>query len=294
MGDLAGRRFVVTGTTSGIGRTTALALAARGATLVLANRSEERTQPILAELRARHPGVDASFVRLDLGELASVRRAADAIAASGRPIDVLINNAGIAGAAGLTKDGFEVTVGTNHLGPFLFTQLLLPLVTAAPQGRVVNVASEAHLRIKGIDFEGWRTASRSTRHRLVLYGASKLMNVLHARELARRVAGTRVTTYSLHPGVVATDIWREGPKLLMALGKLFMTSEEKGARTTLHCATSPELAGETGRYYDHEKPSRANPLADDVALARELWERSERAVGYSPAAGAGAIATTTL
>jgi dehydrogenase/reductase SDR family protein 13 len=276
--DLAGRTFLVTGTTSGIGRTTVLALVARGGSVVVANRNQERTNAQLEELRQRHPGADVAGLCLDLGELASVRRAAEEMLASGRPLDVLVNNAGVAAADGLTKDGFEVTVGTNHIGPFLLTQLLLPRLRASAQGRVVNVASEAHRRIDRLDFDAWRTPSRGARHRLVLYGVSKLMNVLHAKELARREAGTKITTYSLHPGVVATDIWRKGPKLLVRAAKLFMLSEEQGAATTLHCATAPELARETGRYYEKAKERKSNPLADDAALARTLWERTEQAI----------------
>ena len=123
-----------------------------------------------------------------------------------------------------------------------------------------------------------RKPSRGARHRLVLYGVSKLMNVLHAKELARRLADTKVTTYSLHPGVVATDIWRHGPVLLVRAAKLFMISEEDGAKTSLHCATAPELARETGRYYDKSKERAPGKAADDVALAKQLWERSEQAI----------------
>jgi retinol dehydrogenase-12 len=278
MADLAGRTFFVTGTTSGIGRSTVENLVARGASVVVGNRNPERTAAQLEALRQRHPRADVAGIRLDLGELASVKRAAEEMLASGRPLDVLINNAGVAAASGVTMDGFEITVGTNHVGPFLLTQLLLPRLRASAQGRIVNVASEAHRRVQRLDFEGWRAPARGSRHRLVLYGVSKLMNVLHAKELARRLADTKITTYSLHPGVVATDIWRQGPALLVRVAKLFMLSEEQGAATTLHCATAPELSRETGGYYEKSKPRKVNPLADDVALARELWERTEQAI----------------
>jgi retinol dehydrogenase-12 len=278
MSDLTGRTFLVTGTTSGIGRPTVEALVARGASVVVGNRNQERTNAQLEALRQRFPRADVSGIRLDLGDLAQVKRAAEEFLASGRPLDVLINNAGVAGGNGMTRDGFELTIGTNHLGPFLLTRLLLPRLRAAPQARIVNVASEAHRRIKAIDFDSWREPSRGARHRLVLYAVSKLMNVLHAKELARRLADTPATTYSLHPGVVATDIWRHGPGLLVRAAKLFMISEEDGAKTSLECATAPALARETGRYYEKSKERRSNPLADDVALAAQLWQRSEQAI----------------
>ena len=275
---LAGRTFLVTGASSGIGRTTALALVARGAAVVIANRSEQKSRPVLDELRRVRAGADVDFVPLDLADLASVRRAAATFLASGRGLDVLVNNAGIAGTPGLTRDGFEITLGTNHLGPFLLTELLLPRLREAPQGRIVNVSSNAQLRPRRIDWAWLRRPTRTSPERMHMYQVSKLMNVMHAAELARRLAGTRVTTYALHPGVVATDIWRELSRPVAAALKLFMISEEKGARTTLHCATAPELAARSGRYYDRCRESRVNRLADDAALARELFERSEHAI----------------
>jgi dehydrogenase/reductase SDR family protein 13 len=276
--DLAGRTFFVTGTTSGIGRPTVEALVARGASVVVGNRNQERTNAQLEALRQRFPRADVSAIRLDLSELASVKRAAEEFLASGRTLDVLVNNAGVAAGQGMTKDGFELTIGTNHLGPFLLTKLLLPRLRAAPQGRIVNVASEAHRRIDRIDFDRWREPSRGGRHRLVLYAVSKMMNVLHAKELARRLVDTPATTYSLHPGVVATDIWRHGPALLVRAAKLFMISEEDGAKTSLYCATAPELSRESGRYYEKSKERAPGKLADDAAVAKQLWERSEQAI----------------
>jgi dehydrogenase/reductase SDR family protein 13 len=273
--DLKGKTFLVTGANSGIGRVTAEELAARGGAVVLASRSPERTLPVLQGIRSKHPGADVEFLQVDLGSLRSVQEAAGRFLASGRPLDVLVNNAGIAAAPGATVDGFEVTFGTNHLGPFLLTSLLLPKLQKAPRARIVNVASRAHERIKRIDWGMLERPTRGTGERLQMYGVSKLMNVLHAAELARRLAGTGVTTYSLHPGVVATNVWREAPRLLQPVMKLFMVSEEEGARTTLRCATAPELEGVSGRYYDAGREKPPNAAARDEALARELYARSE-------------------
>ncbi len=254
------------------------ALAARGGGVVLATRSEERTRPVLSAIQSRYPAARAQWVSLDVSDLTSVRRAAAAFLASGRPIDVLVNNAGIAGTRALSKDGFDLTYATNHIGPFLLTNLLLPSVRESPQGRVVNVASAAHMAVKRIDWSVLERRTAPKRSAFEDYGVTKFMNVVHAKELARRLAGTRVTTYALHPGVVASNIWRALPRPLQWLAKSFMLTNEEGARTPLYCATAPELATASGRYYDNGREVRPNPLAEDEALAKELWARTEAAV----------------
>ena len=213
------------------------------------------------------------FLPVDLSDLGSVRGAAAAFLSRGLPLHVLVNNAGLAGVRGLTPDGFEVTFGTNHLGPFLLTLLLLDRMQESAPSRIVNVASRAHFRARGIDWDAQRRPATSTGG-IDEYSVSKLANVLFTKELARRLAGSGVTAYALHPGVVATDIWRELPWGLRHLAKLFMISPEEGARTTLHCATAPEASLESGAYYDSCKPVRPSRAADDPALAAELWRRS--------------------
>lgn len=276
MRDLEGRFIVVTGANTGIGRVTAESLAARGAEVVLACRSEERTRPVLDAIAGA--GGKARFAPLDLGELASVRACAAEVAGMGRPVDVLVNNAGIAGQRGLTKDGFEVTFGTNHLGPFLLTVLLAPKLRAATRARVVNVASKAHYDAPGIDWDAVREPTRSLTG-LPEYAVSKLANVLFTRELARRIGPSGVHSYALHPGVVASDVWRKVPWPVRPVMKLFMISTEEGAKTTLFCATSPELADHDGRYYDACREKRPSKVARDDALARELWDKSAEMVG---------------
>ncbi len=266
----------MTGANTGIGRTTALALAKLGARTLLACRSEQKAQPVLDEIRKA--GGRADLLKLDLADLQSVRACARAFLDKDEPLPLLVNNAGLAGAHGLTKDGFELTFGTNHLGPYLFTRMLLPAIERSEGGaRIVNVASDAHYRAPGIDWEAVRKPT-ATRTAFAEYCVSKLANVLFSAELARRVRST-VRTYSLHPGAVASDVWREVPWGLRHLAKLFMLSNEDGAKTTLYCATSDDVASQTGRYYDKSKERRPSKVALDAELAATLWKKSAEWTG---------------
>jgi NAD(P)-dependent dehydrogenase (short-subunit alcohol dehydrogenase family) len=271
VGELEGKTFLVTGANTGIGRATATRLAARGAAVVLACRSHERTRTVLDEI-ASGPG-SGEFLALDLGDLDSVRACADAFLATGQPLHGLINNAGLAGKRGTTRSGFEIAFGTNYVGPFLLTQLLLGRLRESAPARIVNVASDAHYSAKGIDYEAIRQSTTS-RTGLPEYSVSKFANVLHAQELARRLDGTGVTTYALHPGVIASDIWRQVPWPIRPLMKLRMHSTEDGAKTSLHCATSSDLAGESGLYYENERRKAASARATPE-LAADLWRHSE-------------------
>lgn len=279
MTQLANKTFLVTGANTGIGKITALELARQGARVLLACRSEDKTRPVLEEI-ARIAGADrAEFVQLDLGDLASVRACAQQLIDRKVPIHGLINNAGLAGVRGQTKDGFEIQFGTNHLGPYLFTRLLLDRVIESAPARIVNVASNSHYSAKQIDWDVLHEKTRTVTG-LREYSVSKLANVLFTKDLARRLEGTNVTTYALHPGVVATDIWRKTPGPLRWVMKKFMVTPEEGAAPTLRCATAPELASETGRYYvpgaKEKSPSR---LADDVELQNTLWKKSAEWTG---------------
>jgi NAD(P)-dependent dehydrogenase (short-subunit alcohol dehydrogenase family) len=273
MTDLSGRNFLVTGANTGIGKETARALAKRGARVTLAGRSEEKTRAAMADIAAETSSADLEFLQLDLSDFESVRKAASEFLSRDEPLHVLINNAGLAGGKGMTASGFETTFGTNHMGPFLFTQLLLDRLKQADVARIVNVASTMHYQAKGIDWDAVRQPTGS-RVGMKEYSESKLANVLHAQELARRLAGTNVTTYSLHPGVIASDVYRRVPWPLRKVMTMFMKSTEDGAKTSLHCATSPEVAAETGLYYDEAKPKKPSSVATPE-LAAELWERSE-------------------
>ncbi len=272
------RVALITGANTGIGRVTALELARRGMQVFLACRTLERTQPVLDEIRRAVPGAQVEFLVLDLQDFASVRTCAAAFLARGLPLHLLVNNAGLAGGKGFTPSGFELAFGVNHMGHLLLTQLLLERLKGSAPARIVTVASRAHIRVSGIDWEAVRkpTASRTG---FPEYGASKLANVLFSAELGRRLAGTGVNTYALHPGVVASEIWRAVPWPLDVLVKLFMISTEEGAATSVYCATSPAVAGESGLYYDKCKPKWPSRLGQDQALAAELWRRSEAWLG---------------
>jgi retinol dehydrogenase-12 len=274
MSELADRTFIITGANTGIGKITARELARRGAQVILACRSREKALPVIDEIRRETGNDRAELVSLDLGDLASVRACADELLGRKAPIHGLINNAGLAGRRDLTKDGFEVQFGTNHLGHYLLTRLLLDRIIESAPARIVNVSSQSHYNTKQLD---WDTLRKKTRTITAMreYSVSKLANVLFTKELARRLEGTQVTTYAVHPGVVATDAWRRVPGPVRWVMKKFMITPEEGAQASLRCATAPELAGETGRYYDvggvERRPSR---LAEDPALAAELWRRS--------------------
>lgn len=274
MTDLSGNVFIVTGANTGIGKVAATDFARRGAHVFLACRSADKTQPVIDEIKRATGNDKVEFLALDLGDLSSVRTAAATFLARNLPLHVLVNNAGLAGQRGHTRSGFELAFGTNHVGHFLFTELLLDKLKASAPARIVNVASTAHYNAKGIDWDAVRKPTK-TLTALDEYAVSKLANVLFTKELARRLAGTKVTTYALHPGVVATDVWRRVPVGLRGLAKLFMKSAEDGAKTTIYCATSPAVANETGKYYDDVKEKRPSKQADDLALAAELWKRSE-------------------
>jgi NAD(P)-dependent dehydrogenase (short-subunit alcohol dehydrogenase family) len=276
---LEGKRILVTGATNGVGRAAARELVRRGATAWIVARDRRRGEETLDELRRAGGAAPALFVA-DLSSQAEVRRLAEEVKARTDRLDVLLNNAGaIFLERRLSPEGIELTFALNHLGYFLLTALLLPLLRAAGPSRVVNVSSEAHRRAR-IDFDDLQGAGRYSGWRA--YGQSKLANVLFTRELARRLEGTGVTANALHPGVVATGFGRNNPGLrgaVFALAAPLLLSPERGARTSVHVATSPDLAGVTGRYFAGSRERSPSAEARDDAVARRLWETSERMTG---------------
>jgi retinol dehydrogenase-12 len=272
--------FLVTGGNTGIGRATAEGLAARGGRVYITSRSAAKGEEAAAAIRAATGSSSVWCVPLDLADLSSVRSCAAAFLARGEPLHVLVNNAGVAGQHGLTRQGFERMFGVNHLGHFLLTSLLLPCLTAAAPARVVTVASDAHYTASGIDYAVLR---RPARHITGLpeYAVSKLCNVAFSQELARRTSGTGVTTYALHPGLVASDIWRRVPWPVRPLITRRMLSVTQGAATSLYCATSPDVAQASGLFYDKCAERAASPVATPE-LGRELWARSEEWAAVLP------------
>lgn len=284
--DLEGRVMVVTGANAGIGLETAKNFACRGARVLMTARSREKGEAA-REIVKRVSNRDAvELVVFDLASLASVRAGAAEIARLTDRIDVLVNNAGlILSKRQLTVDGFEATLGINHLGPFLLTHLLLDRVKAGKAKRIVNVASRAHTRCFGLWFDDLMVAKKRY-FGMQVYSHSKLANIAFTVELAKRLAPSGITVNSLHPGVVRTGFGKEGD-----LGGFFgfswrligplLLSPEDGARTSIHCATSPEVEGVTGKYFDECKEKLPSRAARDEAAASRLFAISADLVGLS-------------
>lgn len=280
--DLTGRTVLVTGATSGLGLEAARAFARAGARTVIVGRDAARTEAALAAIRQRSGSGAVEALLCDFSSQAAVRRLAAAIREKHPRLDVLVNNAGSVNRhRTLTEDGIETTFAVNHLGAFLLTNLLLDRLVASAPARIVNVASVRHvagtLDFDDLGFEhGYAT--------LRAYARSKLANVLFTRELARRLAGTGVTVNAVHPGKVGTNIWSHGAPpwarvpfaLAFAAAKPFMLTSERGAQAIVYLATSPDVAGMSGVYFERKQPKEPSTLARDDALARRLWDESAR------------------
>ena len=275
MTGLAGRTFLITGANTGIGRATATELARRGARVFLGCRSPAGLgQAAADQIKAASGNRDVLFIPLDLAELASVRACAQGFLARDEPLHGLINNAGVPGRRGwTTADGFELAFGVDHLGHFALTLALLDRLAECAPARVVTLASDAHYRAPGIDFGAVQRASRSVTG-FPEYAVAKLCNVLFSQELARRAADRGITTYAVHPGTVASDIWRRVPWPARPLLTRRMLTVEQGARDPVRCATDPDLASASGRYYENGQQRAASPVAT-AELAGQLWEHSE-------------------
>ena len=272
-GEAKGRTFLVTGANTGIGRATAAALARQGGRVYIASRSREKGEEAVAGIKASTGNEAVWFLPLELADLDSVRACAAAFLATGDPLHVLVNNAGVVRARSRTKQGFELMFGVNHLGHFALTNALLGCLTASAPARVVTVSSDSHYSARGIDFEALRRPERGITG-LHGYAVSKLCNVLFSQELARRTADTGVTSYALHPGVVASDIWRRVPWPVRPLITRRMLTVDEGAATSLYCATSPDVAQDSGKFYDR-CAERAPSRVATPKLAAELWKHSE-------------------
>jgi NAD(P)-dependent dehydrogenase (short-subunit alcohol dehydrogenase family) len=255
---------LVTGPSSGIGRATALGLARLGLHVVAAGRSPVRTQPVLDQIKAE--AGSAEYLQLDLASLRSVREAASTFLAGGRPLDVLVNNAGVGAANGVTEDGFEVHWGVNHLGHFLLTNQLAPALVE--RARVVSVSSDWHYRARSLHLDQVRGRSWVP-FGLGYYAASKAANILFIRELAGRHPAW--DCHAMHPGLTDTNLipWPIRPVIRSSL-----LTPEAASDTVIWCAVSHELAGQSGLYYARRQVHQASPLASDDSVAAELWERS--------------------
>ncbi len=290
---LDGKTVVVTGCNTGIGKETVVDLCGRGARVIMACRSQKRMEEAAAEVKSRTQGsggTTAMYV-LDLGDMKSIRSCAKEIVEKEERIDILINNAGVfMHPLAKTKDGLEMHMGTNHFGHFLFTNLLLEKIKASAPSRIVTVSSRAHIDfVKEMILEDLSYKKRPYSE-IQAYSQSKLANILFTRELARKLEGTGVTTYSLHPGVVLTEIARHLEEsylpfknfvktILFPVFVYFLKSPKDGAQTTIYCAIDPILNNKSGKYYADCAESQPTKYAQDDIMAKKLWDLSEKIVG---------------
>ncbi len=282
-GPMNGRVAVVTGASSGLGLVTASSLARMGANVVMLNRDLERSEVAMEQI-SRDTGVtDLHLILMDLASFASVRHAAEALLHAFPRIDVLVNNAGlIAPERTMTEDEHETTLQVNHLGPFLLMTLVRDaLMAAGPGARAVIVSSDAHRRTISLPLHDLDMTSRWSPFKA--YSATKLENVLFARELARRLAGRGVTSNAVHPGAVATRFGSDGTGSFSFLWNGVMASLRKtpqdGADSQIWLASAPEAAGLDGAYVVDRRVVTPSKLALNDALARRLWAVSEQMVG---------------
>jgi NAD(P)-dependent dehydrogenase (short-subunit alcohol dehydrogenase family) len=281
--DLHGRTALITGASAGIGLEASVAIARMGAEVVMVARDRQRGEAALAEVKRRSGSEAVSLLLCDLGSLASVRQLAAAFRAAHPRLHILVNNAGgVSNERRETVDGIEQTFAVNHLGPFLLTNLLLDIIEKSTPARIVNVASTGHYRAT-LDFDDLGYA-KGGYWIMRAYSRSKLANVIFTRDLAGRLRGKSVTVTSLHPGAVATNIWTGSPpwaKPLLSIAKLFMVSPEEGGARIVYLATSPEVEGKTGGYYENDVERAPARLAQDDAVAKRLWDESARLTGLT-------------
>ncbi len=274
--DMAGKTCVVTGATSGIGLATAEALAARGAEVHVICRNEAKADRVMTSIEAATGHRPRVFLA-DLGDLEAIRRVGAEVQAALPRIHVLVNNAGAYfPTRGESPQGFERTFAVNHLSYFLLTEILRPNLESTSGARVVNVASRAH-RVARLDFDDLQWTKRKYRP-FVVYGTSKLLNILYTRELARRLAGTDTTANCLHPGVVRTGFAKDGFTIMSLIAKLggpFLLNPQRGAETSIHLAASSTVTGVSGKYFDKCKAIAPRPWARDDTAAARLWTVTE-------------------
>ncbi len=280
---MKGKTVVITGGNAGIGKATAIALAKKGAEIIITSRATDKAKAAVDEIKSASGNDMVDFILIDLSSQKSVRKAVEEIKDKCPKIDVLINNAGCyVSDLQLNVDGLEMQFATNHLGHFLLTNLLMDNLKAAGKARIVNLASIAHkytreLNLDDINYQkeeygGWKSYSRS-----------KFCNIIFTKELARRLEGSGITANALHPGGVRTEIAEKNTNWFTKLGwivmKPFMITVEEGAKTSIHLASSPEVEGETGGYWVKSKKFFSNRPSQEEANWKALWKKSEELVG---------------
>ena len=291
---MQGKVVVITGATSGIGKVAAENLARMGARIVQIARDRQRGEAALKDLQACAAGVEHTIHYADLSRLSEMKRVASEIAGAEARIDVLINNAGaLFGSHHVTEDGLELTFALNHLSYFVVTQGLLERLETSALARIVNTASDAHGPAT-LDFDdlqsekayrgGFWQSLRYGGPGFKVYGRSKLCNILFTRELARRLQGTGVTANCLHPGFVATRFADQSGGFMsfgIGVGKHFALTPEQGAETLVYLASSPEVAGMTGKYFHKCRPINPSRAAQDDGAAQRLWDETAKIAGMT-------------
>ncbi len=273
---MTGRVCLVTGATGGVGFETALGIARRGGTVVVVGRSEERSRGAVVRISEETGNSHVEFLVADLSTQAGVRRLASEFAERHSRLHVLVNNVGGLFLNGQrSPDGIEMTLALNHLGYYLLTRLLLPIVEASAPARIVNVSSMAHVGTRidfaNLEFGGWGG-----------YKRSKLANILFTYELARRLEGTGVTANALHPGLVNSGFGRNNQGVFRWVRPLVYSwalTNEQGARTSIYLASSPDVEGVTGKYFVRCAPRRSSRASYDTGAAAKLWKMSAAMTG---------------
>ena len=276
MVDMTGKTCIVTGGNSGIGKATALGLARMGATVVIVSRGEEKGEAALADIIAKSGNRSIELMLADMSSQDSVRTLAGDFKARHERLHLLVNNAGVyLTRRNTTVDGLESTFATNHLGPFLLTSLLLDLLEASAPSRIVNVSSDAHNGAK-IDFEDLQGQKKFSGWHA--YGQSKLAMILFTHELAKKLDGKGVTVNSAHPGVVRTNFANNNGLVTFGfrLMRPFFISPKTAAKRILYVATSPDLEGVTGKYFNKMREARSSQESYDDNSAKRLWQMSEQ------------------
>lgn len=279
---MQGKTVIVTGATAGIGFETARALAGMGAQVVIISRSPERCRMAAEQIKSDTGNAKVHFITADLSYTAGVQEAAYQFKRHYTRLDVLVNNAGaLFNTRMVNTDGNEMTFALNHLNYFLLTHLLLDVLKTSSPARVVNVSSDAH---RGVTLNFDDLQNEKNYQGFKVYGQSKLCNVLFTYELARRLEGTRVTANALHPGFVATNFATNNGRLYtigMRLMSFLAKSPQKGAQTSIHLASSPEVEGVNGKYFTNLQAVESSPISYNRPTAEQLWQVSLALIGQS-------------
>lgn len=281
---MQGKLVLITGADCGIGRETTKALAKKGAGIVMACIDANAAEPLCEAIKQESGNPQIEVMQVDLSSLGSIREFVGQFSEKYRQLEVLINNAGVFSMKRQeTEAGFEKTMGINYLGPFLLTNLLLPILKQTPEARIVNVSSNSHFQSKlDLDDLHLKNKYKGT----IAYSNSKLAIVLFTQELAERLKDTAITVNALHPGHANTNIWNLWPgkwyqTLFRKIMNIFLVPPNEAARTTIYLAESDEVRGVSGKYFDKKKTKEVSPQAKDMQLQKGLWELSEKLTGLS-------------